>query len=200
VPRVSRFSLPGEKWFPYKAIKTVRKLEASAVNGLKTVNCLASTDGEFRWGRTWSCCLVRTDWSSKRLGIRAILGWSIIRTDFSYLSSVPQDDVQQHLNLASVTHHLQSHSKNLTFSELQMNFPVLEVIHYNALQAIKINKYIHKQINKCNFDLNVKRTFTLSCHRARLSYRTESLHSPAYPVAAAQRDDKRQRVLKVYKT
>jgi len=98
VPRVSRFSLPGTKSFSYRAMKSVRKLEISVVNGLETVIYLAGTDREFVWGRAWFCCLVRrprviTDWSSKRLGIRADPRLKSIRTDFSYLSSVPQDDV-----------------------------------------------------------------------------------------------------------
>ena len=56
VPRVSRFSLPGKKWFPYRAMKSVRKLEASVVNGWKTLIYLAGTDGEFHWGRTVLLC------------------------------------------------------------------------------------------------------------------------------------------------
>jgi hypothetical protein len=54
VPRVSRFSLPGKKWFPYRAMKRVRKMEASVVNGLETVIYLARTDGQLHWGRTGS--------------------------------------------------------------------------------------------------------------------------------------------------
>ena len=54
MPRVSRFSLPGKKWFPYRAMKRVRKMEASVVNGLETVIYLARTDGQLHWGRTGS--------------------------------------------------------------------------------------------------------------------------------------------------
>jgi len=46
VSRVSRFSLPGKKWVPYAAMKTVRTPEASVMNGLKTVINLAGTEGE----------------------------------------------------------------------------------------------------------------------------------------------------------
>ena len=46
MPRVSRFSLPGKKWFSYRAMKTARKLEASVVNGFENFNLFS------RYGRS----------------------------------------------------------------------------------------------------------------------------------------------------